>query len=154
VVVGQAPAWAAKSAPKSDPNATMLVNLSSNTPISLDSQKTTAGGAGNYQFTASYDALLHLSPDNKLLPMLAESYKWDATFTALTFNLRKDVKFQDGTPFTADVAVQNIKRAGEAGSNSQAVLANMVGVTAVDPSTLRLTFAIADPAIVYQFTYY
>jgi peptide/nickel transport system substrate-binding protein len=38
-------------------------------------------------------------------PWLATSYSWNSSLTALTFTIRKGVKFTDGTPFTpADVA--------------------------------------------------
>jgi peptide/nickel transport system substrate-binding protein len=38
-------------------------------------------------------------------PWLATSYSWNSSLTALTFTIRKNVKFTDGTPFTpADVA--------------------------------------------------
>lgn len=36
-----------------------------------------------------------------VLPELAESWAWDSTGTKLTFNLRRDVKWHDGMPFTA-----------------------------------------------------
>ncbi len=35
-------------------------------------------------------------------PMIAEHWEWDSTNTKLTFYMRKDVKFFDGTPVTAD----------------------------------------------------
>src|SRR5262249_9771805 len=53
-----------------------------------------------------------------------------------------------------DIAVANIKRSAEPGSNGQPLLTNMVGVSAVDQYTLRLTFATVDPAVTYVFAYY
>jgi len=39
-----------------------------------------------------------------IVPMVAKSWKWNADFTQLTFNLRKGHKWSDGAPFTsADV---------------------------------------------------
>lgn len=35
------------------------------------------------------------------IPALAEHWEWDDTNTVLTFYLRRDVRFHDGTPFTA-----------------------------------------------------
>jgi peptide/nickel transport system substrate-binding protein len=38
-------------------------------------------------------------------PWLASSFSWNSSLTALTFTIRKGVKFSDGTPLTpADVA--------------------------------------------------
>ena len=74
-------------------------------------------------------------------PWLAESWEISPDGKVYTFHLRKDVKFSDGTPFTADVVKKNV----------DAVLANasrhawldMVNVMekneVVDPFTWRLT---------------
>jgi peptide/nickel transport system substrate-binding protein len=61
-----------------------------------------------------YEALIEytVSPDGKvgLGPRLAES--WDVSDDAKTyvFNLRKDVKFSDGTPFNAEAVKWNLER--------------------------------------------
>src|SRR5260221_9449244 len=100
VAAAAAPAGAAKGAAvKPDANGALVISVPNNVPGALDPQLTNLGGAGTVQFALSYDRLVQLTPDLKLAPMLAESWKWDTTGTALTFNLRKDVKFQDGTPF-------------------------------------------------------
>ena len=46
---------------------------------------------------------------NKLVPELAES--WDKTDASVTFKLRKDAKFQDGTPVTAKDVKWSFERA-------------------------------------------
>jgi len=38
-------------------------------------------------------------------PMLAESWKWSKDSSSITLNLRKDVQWSDGTPFTANDVV-------------------------------------------------
>lgn len=49
------------------------------------------------------------SPDVK--PALATSWEWtDHKDTKMTVVLRKDVKFQDGTPFDSDAVVKNFER--------------------------------------------
>lgn len=48
-----------------------------------------------------YDGLWRLDEKLTPVPALAESWEWDSTGTQLTFNLRKDVRFHDGTPMTA-----------------------------------------------------
>src|SRR5260221_12232812 len=95
VVMAQAPAWAApKKTAKPDPNATLVTTASSNVPDILDPQKYTGGGAGTMLYTAAYDRLMQLNLQNELVPMLATTWKFDSTGKVLTFNLRKDVKFQ------------------------------------------------------------
>lgn len=44
------------------------------------------------------------------IPDLAVSYSYNKANTVLTINLRHGVKFQDGTPFTADAVVWNLER--------------------------------------------
>jgi peptide/nickel transport system substrate-binding protein len=56
-------------------------------------------------------ALVQLTPDNKLVPWLAESYKISDDGLNYDFNLRKDVKFHDGSPLTAKDFVWTFKRA-------------------------------------------
>lgn len=48
-----------------------------------------------------YDTLFYLGADGKLVPGLAEDYEW-VDDTHLKFNLRKGVKFHDGSDFTAE----------------------------------------------------
>ena len=50
------------------------------------------------------------SPDGSLKPLLAVSWKPNATNDVWTFKLRDKVKFQDGTPFDADAVKQNFDR--------------------------------------------
>jgi peptide/nickel transport system substrate-binding protein len=55
--------------------------------------------------TAIYEPLVVYTPTNgKYTPWLATSWTWNSSSTALTFNLRHNVKWSDGKPFSsADV---------------------------------------------------
>ena len=57
-----------------------------------------------------FDGLVHYGKGGKLEPDLAE--KWDVSSDGktITFQLRKDVRFSDGTPFDAKVAQWNLAR--------------------------------------------
>lgn len=48
-----------------------------------------------------FDSLLSMAPDTTLHPGLASSWEVNDDYTEFTFNLRQDVTFHDGTPFTA-----------------------------------------------------
>jgi peptide/nickel transport system substrate-binding protein len=48
-----------------------------------------------------YDSLVSMSPQMTLEPRLAESFEYSEDGRTLTFHLRKDVRFHDGTPLTA-----------------------------------------------------
>ncbi len=90
-----------------------------------------------------FEPLIDLSPDGRLQPGLALSWKPldDKTWE---IHLRHDVKFQDGTPFTAEDAVYSLQRP-ETLTNSPATFGvftkDIVKAEAVDPYTVKLTTA-------------
>ncbi len=60
---------------------------------------------GNLDFTIErsiYDGLVGFDKAGKLVPELATSWTANSAATEFTFDLRKGVKFQDGTPFNAE----------------------------------------------------
>ena len=70
-------------------------------------------------------------------PQLAES--WEAT-TPKTwkFNLRKDVKFSDGTPMTSEDVVFSILRAQQRTSDFKEYISTITSVKATDAYTCLL----------------
>lgn len=52
-----------------------------------------------------FEPLVRLGLDGVPQPYLATSWKWASDYKSITFNLRKGVTFQDGTPFTSDAVV-------------------------------------------------
>jgi peptide/nickel transport system substrate-binding protein len=138
-----------------DPNATFTyVGSSGSNP--LQNPHSYGGGLSGWElYTDLYDRLVTLSPDGKSeQPMLASSWKWNSTNTQLTMDLRKDVMFQDGTPFNADVAVANLHAAQAKGSNGEAPLALMTSVVASGPYTLQLNFSSPDPDVIFALAFY
>lgn len=87
-----------------------LVVAGSGEPVTLES--------GNAHDSVSmlvqrqiYDRLISVKPGStELAPGLALSWKANKDATSWTFNLRRGVKFHDGTPFNADAAVFNLRR--------------------------------------------
>lgn len=59
--------------------------------------------------TPGMERLARLSPDRKLVPILAESWEEDVQGLKVTVHLRKGVKFHDGTALTANVAKWNLE---------------------------------------------
>jgi peptide/nickel transport system substrate-binding protein len=101
---------------------------------------------------AVYDTLLHATPDAKIEPWLATSWTYNADKTVLTMKLRTDVKFTDGTPFTADVAAQNLTRFAAGTSPNKSFLSSMKSAKAVDPATLAITLNQPDPSLLLYLT--
>lgn len=58
-----------------------------------------------------YEGLIAYKEDStEIQPCLAEKWDISSDGKVYTFNLRKNVKFHDGTPFNADAVVYNIER--------------------------------------------
>jgi len=85
-----------------------------------------------------YDSLVRVDSSGKIIPWLAE--KWDTAGDGkqVTFSLRKDVKYHDGTPFDAESVKWNIDRYRTTqGSARSGELAPIESVDVVDPATVR-----------------
>jgi peptide/nickel transport system substrate-binding protein len=82
----------------------------------LSERMLTLDPANHYSISATsvlrhiYDPLVEVTNDSKFVPCLAETWT-PVNNTTWRFTLRKDVKFHDGTPFTADSVVYSLKRA-------------------------------------------
>src|SRR5690348_238418 len=98
-------------------------------------------------FTSNiYEPLVRRDRDLKLEPSLA--VKWGQTDpTHWYFDLRKDVKFSDGTPFTADDVVFSINRANGPGSNLNGNFGSMESIKKVDDYRVEVTTRVPDPLL-------
>src|SRR3954462_8049971 len=93
-----------------------------------------------------YESLVVRGKKLEILPGLAESWK-QTNPTTWVFNLRKGVKFHDGSDFTADDVVFSIKRLQGKTSNFR-VYGNAVGEpTKVDPYTVQLVTPVPNPVM-------
>lgn len=79
------------------------------------------------------EPLLHIDSKGNLIPCLAESWKVADDLKSITFNLRKGVKFHDGTTFDANAAKWNLDHT--IASKSQPRWAS---VDIIDDYTIRL----------------
>ena len=87
-----------------------LVFASSADPVALDGALISDGESGRVVIQI-YEGLVGLKPGTTtVVPSLALSWKSSAAGKAWTFNLRKNVKFSDGTPFNAAAACYNFNR--------------------------------------------
>ncbi len=77
------------------------------------------------------DTLLRLGEDHQLVGRLAESFAPNADATEWTFTLREGVKFNDGTPLTAEDVAETYRRHADPQSNS-VILASFKEVTAIE----------------------
>jgi len=98
-------------------------------------------------FTASvYEALIGRDKTMALTPLLAT--KWTQIKpTVWRFELRKGVKFHDGTPFTADDVVFSFKRAAGEGSDMKGYTSNFKEVRRIDEHTVEVETAAPYPIL-------
>ncbi len=82
-----------------------------------------------------YEPLVVRDRDYKLGPALATDWKQTSP-TVWRFNLRKGVKFHDGTPFTADDVIFNVNRARDDGSDMKSYVGIVKEVKKIDDHTL------------------
>ena len=84
-----------------------------------------------------YESLTFQTPDGSIVPMLAESWEISPDQLTWTFHLRKDVKFSDGSPFTAEDVMFNLERIKTKTIRDRAV--TIKSMEAVDAHTLKIT---------------
>jgi ABC-type transport system substrate-binding protein len=100
--------------------------------------------AVTYQVIGSVtENLLYRGPDGKLVPWLAESWQSARDGRSVTFKLRRDVKFHDGTPFNAEAVKFNFDRIVDPkfkAGGARAALTTYTGSKVLDEYTLQVNF--------------
>ena len=100
----------------------------------------------SYGITAqSFEFLCTLAPDaTNIAPGLAEKWTPNADNSVWVFNLRKGVKWQDGTDFTADDVVATMERMVTAGTAAIKGVIAKGSAVATDPNTVTFNLAQAN----------
>jgi peptide/nickel transport system substrate-binding protein len=86
-----------------------------------------------------FDQLSLVDPNFQLQPMLAESWEYIEQAGAWRFHLRKDAKFHDGQPFTAQAVVEMVQRFWSQGEGGDRLQIDQNSAVAVDNFTLDIT---------------
>jgi len=113
---------------------------------------------GNYPqalLASQYIEELTALDDGKPVPALAESWQTSDDGKTLTFALRDDVTFSDGTPFDAAAVVANIEHVQDpatASSTGYLALQSITKATATDDHTVTLTLSRPDSALLESFS--
>jgi peptide/nickel transport system substrate-binding protein len=98
-----------------------------------------------------YESLLTYDEKFQLVPALATSWTRDGNLL-WRFNLRKDVRFHDGTPFTADDVVFSIERAMAPTSNFRVFTTGVQGTRKIDDHTVLIYTTVPNPVLLRQLT--
>ncbi len=93
-----------------------------------------------------FERLVETAPDNKLVPGLAESWKV-VNDTTWEFKLRPNVKWHDGSPFTAEDVVFTFERAPNVPNSPSSFASAVKGKTlkVLDPLTIQISTASPHP---------
>ncbi len=118
-------------------------------PTSLDPHAAPGSGQ-NVILPYLFDTLVFRAMDNTYQPYLATGWEIAPDGKSVTFTLREDVTFHDGTPLNAGAVAFTFKRFKEAKTSAGEGLASMTGVEALDDYTVRFTFS--EPSAVFFST--
>src|SRR6185295_14917506 len=94
----------------------------------------------------TYEGLTRYTKDYKIEPSLAVSWK-ELTPTLWRFNLRKGVKFHDGSPFTADDVVFSFGRIRQPQGTNQVYVTGINEVRKIDDYTVEFVLAGPTPIL-------
>ena len=134
-----APTQAAQAAPASKPGAAggTITFALENDVIDFDPIRSRAFVDRNAHYQI-YDSLVAIDQTGKIIPWLAEKWETASDGKAITFSLRKDVKYHDGTAFDAESVKWNIDRYRLTDDSARkGELAPVDDVQVVDPSTVK-----------------
>jgi len=108
VACGSATGSGSVSSGEADPDATLRLTYAGVT--TLDPALTPGSTAVLSNTWPVYDRLIQISEDGEYLPMLATEWTFSEDGRTLRLELRDDVTFTDGTPFTAETVKANVER--------------------------------------------
>src|SRR5881396_2978548 len=143
---GQQPAGGGTASPSAGAKAAYGGTLTfalENDPANLDPMLSGLFVDRNIHY-AMYDSLVRVDPKGNIIPWLAEKWETSSDGKTVTFTLRTDVKFHDGTSFDADAVKWNIERYKTTqGSLRTGDLSSVDTVTVVDPKTVKFNLKYA-----------
>jgi len=130
-----------ESAVQAQTGGTLVIGLDQEPPT-LDPHASPS--AVTYQIIASVtENLIYRGSDGKLVPWLAESWQSARDGRSVTFKLRRDVKFHDGTAFNAEAVKFNFDRIVDPkfkAGGARALLAGYAGSKVIDEHTVQVSF--------------
>jgi peptide/nickel transport system substrate-binding protein len=118
---------------------------------SLDPSRATCDTCQIY-LSSVYDRLVNLSPDNKLVPMLAKEWSTSDDQKVVTFKLDPAAKFSDGSPVEAKDVKWTLERLKNLKGGMAYLLDNVASIEAPDAATVVITLSAPDSEFVGSLT--
>lgn len=103
------------------------------------------------------EPLLELDANGKFKPVLAESWKVSDDGLTWTFNLRKGVKFHDGSPFNAEAVKAIVERVKDNAKSGHAFAFKNYQdppTRIVDEHTIEFKTKLPEPSLPYNLTFF
>jgi len=124
-------------------------------PPHLDPTGAAAGAIDSVVYANIFEGLTRFAADGSVLPALAESWTISEDGLTYTFKLHSDVKFHDGSAMDAEDVKFSLDRArAEDSTNAQkALFEGIADVTAVDPTTVQITLAEPNGALLFNLAW-
>ncbi|MCF6327699.1 MAG: ABC transporter substrate-binding protein [Devosiaceae bacterium] len=98
-----------------------------------------------------YEPLVAYDRDMVKVPRLATDWEIVSP-TVWRFNLRQDVKFQNGNDFTAEDVLFSWERMGSEGSDLKSVAATIKNITIIDDYTIEIETPVPNPIFLNDLT--
>ncbi len=116
------------------------LTLPANDPDTLDPHQTSNPSSYDV-FALIYETLVTEAPDGSYVGLLADSWKISDDNKTITFALRKDVKFTDGSAFNAEAVKFTFERILRVGTKSpiQSTIKNIEKMDTPDANTFVMT---------------
>ncbi len=124
-------------------------------PPNLDPTGGAAAAIDEVVYANVFEGLTRFAPDGSIRPGLAASWNVSENGATYTFTLRENVQFHDGTAMAADDVVFSLNRArAENSTNAQpALFTNIVGVDAINDTTVVVTLDGPDGSFLYDMAW-
>lgn len=106
---------------------------------------TSSAGWDVHVLSLVYSGLTKLDPAGSAVPALATAWKYSADGTTVTFTLRPNLTFSDGSPLDATAVKKSLERGRDFPKSLVAAqLVNVKAITAPDASTVVIQLGVAD----------
>lgn len=106
---------------------------------------------GRIIYTSLCDKLVDITPDLEIIPQLATAWEWSEDNQSITFSLREDATFHDGTPFNADAVARNIARSQTLDeSRRKSEISSIAGTEVLSEYEIRIDLTGPDATLLSQ----
>lgn len=101
-----------------------------------------------------FNRLVKLGPKNNVIPDLAKSWEFSEDGLTLTFHLHDNVKWHDGTKFTAADVVWTFETMRKEKWRASSSLSSITSITAPDDNTVVMKLSHPDSSILGMISWY